>query len=203
MMSLRSVRSVVVLLWACTTFSPVLAGATDDPAEFIADLGNQTIAVLTSHLPKEERASTFQRLFDENFDVPAIARFVLGPYWRTASEEQRQEFTKLFDTYVVRVYLVRFGEYTGERLKITETRRLGENSSLVSTQIFRPGGAPPIHIDWRVDRIGMRFKITDVSVEGISMAILQRQEFASVIQRGGHQIEALLTLLRERLANAR
>jgi phospholipid transport system substrate-binding protein len=201
-MSVRSVLSVVALLWACTTFSPVLAGATDDPAEFIADLGNRTIAVLTSHLPKEERASTFQRLFDDNFDVPAIARFVLGAYWRTASEEQRQEFTKLFDTYIVRVYLVRFGEYTGERLKIMETRTLGENSSLVLTQIFRPGTAPPIHVDWRVDRTGTGLKITDVIVEGISMAIVERQEFASVIQRGGRQIEALFKLLRERIGES-
>src|SRR5260221_14749234 len=105
MMSLRSVRSVVVLLCACTTFSPVLAGATDNPAEFIADLGNQPIAVLTSHLPKEERARTFQRLFDDNFDVPAIARFVLGAYWRTATESQRQGFTRLFGTNIMRVYL--------------------------------------------------------------------------------------------------
>jgi phospholipid transport system substrate-binding protein len=134
--------------------------------------------------------------------VPAIARFVLGAYWRTASEEQRQEFTKLFDTYIVRVYLVRFGEYTGERLKIMETRTLGENSSLVLTQIFRPGAAPPIHVDWRVDRTGTGLKITDVIVEGISMAIVERQEFASVIQRGGRQIEALFKLLRERIGES-
>jgi phospholipid transport system substrate-binding protein len=35
-------------------------------------------------------------------------------------------------------------------------------------------------------------------VEGVSMAVTQRQEFASVIQRNGGQIDALLKLLREK-----
>jgi len=34
------------------------------------------------------------------------------------------------------------------------------------------------------------------------MAIVERQEFASVIQRGGRQIEALFKLLRERIGES-
>ena len=45
---------------------------------------------------------------------------------------------------------------------------------------------------------GDSYKIADVTVEGVSMALTERQEFAAVIQRGGGQVDALLKLLREK-----
>jgi phospholipid transport system substrate-binding protein len=44
----------------------------------------------------------------QDFDLPSITRFVLGPYWRVASEPEKQEFRRLFEDYIVRVYSERF-----------------------------------------------------------------------------------------------
>jgi phospholipid transport system substrate-binding protein len=44
------------------------------------------------------------------------------------------------------------------------------------------------------------FKITDVDVEGVSMALAQREEFASVIQRNGGTVAGLNQSLEQRLA---
>jgi phospholipid transport system substrate-binding protein len=76
-------------------------------------------------------------------------------------------------------------------LKILGSRPEGETDALVSTQLIRPD-APPVAVDWRVRQRGSQDKVIDVAVEGVSMSVTQRQEFASVIQRGGGQIEALL-----------
>jgi phospholipid transport system substrate-binding protein len=46
--------------------------------------------------------------------------------------------------------------------------------------------------------MGPAYKINDVVVEGISLTITQRQEFAFVIQRNGGQLESLLKVLREK-----
>ena len=43
-------------------------------------------------------------------------------------------------------------------------------------------------------------KIIDIAIEGISMAVTQRDEFSSVIQRGGGRVEALLASLREKIS---
>ena len=69
---------------------------------------------------------------------------------------------------------------------------------LVQSRIAQPNGAPPLKVDWRVGKSAKGYKINDVVVEGVSMAVTQRQEFASVIQRNGGQIDALLKLLREK-----
>jgi phospholipid transport system substrate-binding protein len=195
-MSLRALaRSLIVILAVAGT----PARATDDPAGFIADLGKRAIDVLTSQRSEAERERAFRDLFDEGFDLPAISRFVLGPYWRTTNDEQRQEFTRLFETYVVHAYTVRFNEYSDQKFQVQGSRAEGEASALVTSQILRAGGAPPLKIDWRVAKTDDGYKIADVIVEGVSMAVTERQEFASVIQRGGGQVNALLKLLREKI----
>jgi phospholipid transport system substrate-binding protein len=72
----------------------------------------------------------------------------------------------------------------------------------VSSQVARPGGGPPIRIDWRVTDYGGSYKINDVVVDGVSMAITERSEFASVIQRNGGSVQDLLTMLRAKTADA-
>ena len=42
-------------------------------------------------------------------------------------------------------------------------------------------------------------EVVDVVVEGVSMLITQRDEFSSVIQRSGGQVEGLLASLRQRV----
>ena len=61
------------------------------------------------------------------------------------------------------------------------------------TRIERPAAAAII-AGWRVREIEGAPKIIDVVVEGVSMTITQRHEFASVTRRGG--IEALVQTLR-------
>jgi phospholipid transport system substrate-binding protein len=41
-----------------------------------------------------------------------------------------------------------------------------------------------------------------VIIDGISMAVTERQQFASIIQRNNGQIEALLKIMRERAGQA-
>jgi phospholipid transport system substrate-binding protein len=199
MISLRfAPRAVALLLAVILPLAAAPAQAAEDSAGFIADLGQRTVKVLASKLSEREREAQFRVIFDEGFDVPAISRFVLGQYWRTATDAQRQDFVALFEAYVVHAYAVRFNEYAGQQLQVIAARPEGDASSLVQSRIAQPNGAPPLKVDWRVGKTPNGYKINDVVVEGVSMAVTQRQEFASVIQRNGGQIDALLKLLREK-----
>jgi phospholipid transport system substrate-binding protein len=46
------------------------------------------------------------------------------------------------------------------------------------------------------------YKINDIIIEGISMAVTQRSEFAAVVQRNGGQVRGLIALMREKTASA-
>ena len=132
----------------------------------------------------------------QDFDVPGIARFVLGPYWRVASQPEEQEFLRLFEDYIVRVYSERFAQYRGETLRVTGSRSDPENA-IVTREIVRPTGAPAIKADWRLSARDSVYKISDVIIDGISMEVSERSEFASVIQRSGGQVQGLLAMMRE------
>src|SRR4051794_38004673 len=117
------VRLLGLLLFCGVLAAPSVGRAAPaDPAAFVSDLGKRAIDVLTSKQTEAAREKEFRKLFDEGFDLQAIGRFVLGPYWRTATEQQRQEFLKLFENYVVHSYAVRFGEYSGQQLKVLGSR---------------------------------------------------------------------------------
>ena len=177
------------------------AAAAADPTALISNLGREALAVLGKGTNESQRVARFRELLREDFDVPGIARFVLGRYWNTATEEQRAEFVKLFENYVAAAYATRLAEYAGEQFKVTGSRPDG-GGAIVSSQILRPAGSAPIKVDWRLTGRNGNYKISDVSVDGISMAVTQRSEFASVIQHSGGQLQGLIAMLREKTGGA-
>lgn len=197
MRRLAAAGALVFTLLLFTAPAPALA---QDARSFVSTLGTQAIAVLGPDVPEQQRLARFRELFHNDFDVPGIGRFVLGRYWRTATPQQQAEFLQLFQEYIVRAYSTRLGQYAGEPFRVTGARPAG-GETIVSSEIVRASGAP-VEVDWYLDGGGAgQYKITDVYVGGVSMAVTQRDEFASIIQRNGG-VAGLLSQLRQKLADA-
>jgi len=196
-MTRRIFLSIVWLLIASASATAATNAIAADPNVFMNELWGQTVEVLSKKVPRAERLMRFRQLFQADFDGPGIARFVLGRYWRSASEQEQQEYLKLFEDYVVLVYGTRLSKFNGETFKLLGSRT-DESGTIVSTDIISPSGEAPIKVDWQLIADHGSFKINDVIIEGISMLATQRSEFASVIQRHGGQVGGLLELMRER-----
>lgn len=163
---------------------------------FVGSVADRGIGFLSdSNLSKKKRISSFRSLLKTSFDLPTIARFSLGRYWRTASETERKEYVRLFEKMIIQVYSNRFGEYNGEELRVVGSRAEGKRDILVNSQIL-PSSGQAIKLDWRVRYKNGKYKVVDVIVEGVSMALTQRSDFAAVIQRGGGEVNVLLSHLR-------
>ena len=55
-------------------------------------------------------------------------------------------------------------------------------------------------MQWRLhDSADGNFRITDIIVEGVSMAITQRQDFASTMQGIGGKMDSLLSAMRTKV----
>jgi phospholipid transport system substrate-binding protein len=195
----RTVLAGFALIVGALAAPAVLAAA--DPAAVINNLGNRALEVLGKNATPAQRVARFHELFREDFDVPGIARFALGRYWNTATSEQQEEFVKLFEDYIALVYSNQLAAYSGETLRVTGSRKTAAEA-IVASEIIRPSGAPPVKVDWHLTDVNGNYKISDVTVDGISMAVTQRSEFASVIQRNGGQVANLIAQLREKTASA-
>ncbi|MBM3629967.1 MAG: ABC transporter substrate-binding protein [Alphaproteobacteria bacterium] len=168
-----------------------------DAGSFVTTLAQDAIDQLAApNLSEGERDTRFRKLFLDGFDVPLIARFVLGRYWRQATEAERAEYLRLFDELVVQTYARRFNEFNTARLRVLSVSRPNEDNDVIVAVEGSVASKPPVRLDVRVRRGSSAYKVIDVSIEGVSMAVTQRDEFSSVIQRGGGKVEALLASLR-------
>lgn len=179
-------------------------GRTDDFAsgaqKFIESLADQAISSLTvKEVPRPERVRRFRVLLNDHFAVKTIARWVLGRYWRTATDAEQDEYLRLFEDLVVAIYVDRFAQYKGVTLTVTKTSVKAGRDAIVYSQIVLPDNVEPLNVAWRVRAHAGSYKIIDVIVEGVSMAQTQRSEFASVIRQSGGKIEGLLAELRKRV----
>ena len=171
-----------------------------DPGDFVHSFTTEAIAALADQtLPVDRREAEFRRLLVANFDMERIGRFVLGRYWRKASEAQRAEFHRLFEDMTVITYSQRLSQYAGESVKVGGIRNRTEKGVTVSSRIVRAKGSP-IAVDWRLRRTGDGWRVVDVRIEGVSMAITQRQEMGAVIKTAGGRVDGLLDKLRETAA---
>lgn len=178
----------------------VLQGASN----FIQNLGDRAIDILENEdLSSEEINDRFRDLLNDSFDMSTIGRFVLGRYWRQASDEQQEEYQDLFRKMVEEVYLSRFEDYSGQKFDVMGPRADGAGRDIIiNSKLIPPeGDASEVLIDWRVRYKNSRYQIVDVIVEGVSMSMTKRQDFSAVIQRGGGKIDALLTELEKKYAN--
>ncbi len=182
---------------ACSVAGLAVARAGMDPAAFVQDLGDQAIDTLTGpDVTPAIRAERFRTLLAQNFDVPAIGKTVLGRYWKVATDEERGEYLKLFEDFLVANYAKRFAEYTGQKFKVRGVRSEGGDLMTVQTLIQTPDGGEPARLDWLMRDAGSAYKILDLKIEGISMSETHRAEFASVIQSSGGKVAGLLDALR-------
>lgn len=166
-------------------------------AGFVQSLGERALSTINdASLGDADRKVRFRKLFLDGFDVPAIGRFVLGKYWRVATDDEKSEFLRLFEEMVIRTYSARFKDFGGVNFKVNTSRAEGEDHAMVASQIVFPDGKPPVRIDWRVLSPKGQLKIVDVLVEGVSMSVTQQEEFSSLIQRQGGQVSGLIQHLR-------
>ena len=134
--------------------------------------------------------------------MPGIGRFLLGRYWRTATEAEQEAYLKAFTDNMVYTYSRRFDEYGGQKLVIDGTREDGR-FDIVSSRIVSPSSSEEFRLEWRVIEDGSSFKIVDIVIEGVSMSVTQRQEYASVIQNNGGKVQALIDALTRQMAGVR
>lgn len=188
------IRHTFLTLLAITFFVPMAAMADNDQAEkIITKLGGDAISTLESDATQKERFETFERILNTNFDMDKIARFVLGRYWKVATEDEKTEYVSLFENMIVQVYSKRFDDYSGQKFEVRGSKEIGRGDIIVNSAILSPNGTPPVSVDWRL----RKGKIIDVIVEGVSMSVTQRSEFNTVIQRNGGKVSALIGHLKK------
>ena len=169
----------------------------DKAREFISNIGKEVVASLAKNETTEaEKEKILNDLFNKNFDVNFISRFVLGRYARTATEKQFSEFKQSFQTYIITLYVKQFSNYTGETFEVGRSRRI-KKGSIIYAQILSSKKSP-VDLVFVVNANKEPYKIADVFVEGISMLLTLRDEYTSFLGQHDGDIDELIRQLKDR-----
>lgn len=141
-----------------------------------------------------ERERKVRALMERHVAIDFLARFGLGTQWDAIDAAQREEYSALFRAFFLRRYAAMIGGYEGQQMTVSGSRAAGARDVLVLSRVSSPYGDQPLPVAWRVRVLDGRPMIIDIVVDGISVAVNQREEFASVI--AGKGFAGLLDILR-------
>ena len=201
----KFIGAIFGLLIAMNTAHTKDNGLGKDAQDFINSLSSQ-VAELNQNrsLDKITRQQKFMKLVERGFDLQLIAKFVVGRPWKTASRDQKKEYLRLFKNLVELTYSKRFIDYSQQKI-IVSGHKLGKRKFIfVESQLADPKNPKAnINIVWRLVPKGNSFKIVDVVIAGISMAITQRNEYSAVIKRNNGSFESLLAAMKVQIKKLR
>ncbi len=147
-----------------------------------------------------ERTKNITKLLDTHFDIPGIARFSAGPYWRAANEEERVTYTQSMRKALIGTISRNFDQLVGLRFTIIDSSAKGSKMVLVrGTFGDKAGKRPPVSVGWRVVTPHLApAKVLDVEIENISMLVTQKQENIAIIRKNGGRFSALIEAMSQR-----
>ena len=173
------------------------AGAED----FVQSRAKVGLSILNDNgRPDADKSRLFRAFVDQVADVPRITNFVLGKYGRSITPAQREQFAAVFHNYATNVYESRLDEYKGSSLKVTGSISRSPTDVVVNSMMSGGKLDKPELVAWRViNTSGTVWKVVDVQVKGVWLAITQQQDFVSTIDNAGGNIDVLIAQLQRQI----
>ena len=160
---------------------------------FVVDIGNQAIKILKIPVDdKEKRKKELQTLLQEKFDMPFIAKIILGKkIFSETSKEKFKKFSEIFELHIVKIYSSQLGTYKGQKFTVNSTD-IKKKDAFVYSTIESPD-YPTTTIVWRVRNREKGLRVIDMQVEGVSLLRTKRNDFEVVLNSQG--IDGLIMTL--------
>ena len=169
-----------------------------EPDIFVQSTVNRASEALNNKFSKEEKIERLKEIASETVDINGISYYTLGAYRKNINEDQKKEYSNLFEQYFLKSFASRLAEYSNPEIEVLSKQKLNENYTMVSSILVGTEQRPEVKIDWRVYTKNPEIPlIRDLIIEGLSLVRTQKEEFSSIIQSNDGDINALFSTLKE------
>ena len=198
------------VLAVLSPFAPLALAEADggqDPQQLVADTIDQLVDRLKANSDRiHEDSSIAYQISDElvapHIDFPRVTRLVVGKYWQSASEQQRQALIAEVQSLLIRSYVTAMTSYADQivakkdRINYLPSRyKTGDKKASVRANITLDS-VQAVEVQYQLYNGGGKWRIYDIVIEGVSMAITYRTSFGEQIKRNG--LDSLIAELVER-----
>ena len=160
---------------------------------FVQSTVNRAAKTLGGNLSKEERVEKLKDIARDTVDISGIGFYSLGAHRKNLTEDQLNEYKKVFAEYFLKSFSSRLAEYSNPEIEVDSKKVINKNYTIVSSTLVATDSRPKVKIEWRVyTKDPDNLLIRDLIIEGLSLARTQKEEFSSIINSNDGKIEALL-----------
>ena len=163
---------------------------------FVQSTVNRASAILSKDLSKDQKINELKIIALETVDIKGIGFYTLGSNRKNLNEDQKKNYSKLFESYFLKSFSSRLAEYTNPEIDVVGKEVLNENYTIVNSLLKGTKERPEVKIDWRIyTKNPQNPLIRDLIIEGLSLARTQKEEFASILNSNNGDINALFKTL--------
>jgi phospholipid transport system substrate-binding protein len=201
---LNNVRLLVVfaqMIWFASQTSFASTNQIDVANKLVTKMMVEVESILATDVNDDmARRENVSALFDRYFDLPTIAKFSAGPYWRAADANQKTAYKSAIRDVIIGTVVRNFDQLSGLKFTATDSQAKGTQLVLVNgtfTDINQQ--LPPIMVGWRVVTADNASPlILDIEIENISMLVTQKQENIAIIRKNEGKFAALVDAMKQR-----
>jgi phospholipid transport system substrate-binding protein len=130
----------------------------------------------------------------QTVDIPAIARFTLGKHSNRLSEADQERYTKAFEKFLVDTFEDQKNQLKNAKVDVLGSVDRNAKDSIVETRVTQKGEAPTT-VRWRVMERDGSWRVVDVEVLGLWLAIEQRAQIAAILDKPRATIDDVIAAL--------
>jgi phospholipid transport system substrate-binding protein len=197
---MKLIRLLFLAFWVSAVPASSFSAAPETPAQVVENLHAALLCAMKDarKIGYEGRYSLLAPVIRETFDLPFIARIVVGKHWRTFNNEQKAKFIETFERLSIATYAYRFDGYSGEQFRLVSENGTGPGRIVVNSLLVKPDGEK-IEMGYTLHRQDNRWRVINVIVDGISDLSLKRSDYTAFLARNG--FDALLDKLHEKISS--
>ncbi len=190
------IKKILILALFISTINSFAFASFEDEEKFVSNFADNAISILSNEsLNGSQKNIQFTELVMSSIDMNLISKFVLSKYWKLATDDQKKAYLEAFKQYFISSYANKLDQYSGEKVIIVSSNA-AKKFVIVKSNIVRDGtDTLKIELDWRLLTRDGQTKIIDLSIEGISLIIAQREEFQSFLANNDNNLDALINKL--------
>jgi phospholipid transport system substrate-binding protein len=152
-----------------------------DPEGFVQGIASTGLSSLGGN--RAAARSKFRSILAQHFAVDEIGDRLIRRWRSKITPAQYQAYKAAFPSFIIGTYADRLYPYANANVKVVRTQSQGSNAAVL-TQITKPG-ARPMNVIWTLSRSGDGYKVSNLNVGGVNVAMAQQADFDSYIQRNG------------------
>ena len=169
-----------------------------EPDVFVQSTVNRASKILSEDISKQKKIDELKVIAKETVDIEGIGFYTLGAARKNLDDNQKKQYSELFEDYFLKSFSSRLAEYTNPEIDVFNRDVLNENYTIVNSLLKATNERPEVKIDWRIyTKNPENPLIRDLIIEGLSLARTQKEEFSSILNSNDGDINALFETLKE------